>query len=163
MAIKSLGDLTPTAMLRKMRRLRPCEEQETLLFRLGFLRILPTNNILVVLEDAPLDELAKKVDRILEQKNDAPDSVSAIRGDFSPVPPSSFSFMVGEVDAVRQLLRNSRSSGASAAPPSRSHRSENFVCGSHSKWGSKAYSCKPGCLFSDISLNKRLGNSNAGC
>ena len=85
MAIKSLGDLTPTALLRKMQRLRPKSEHESALFRFGFFRVLPTeiSNILVVLEHETLDVLAKKADRILEQKNDTPGSVAAISAEFS--------------------------------------------------------------------------------
>ena len=80
MTIRSLGDLTPTAMLRKMRRLRPKPEHDSTIFRWSFLRILllEVSNILVVMEDEPLDALAKKADRILEQRSDAPGSVAAI-------------------------------------------------------------------------------------
>ena len=164
-SIKSLGDLTPTAMLRKMRRLRPKSEHSSMLFRFGFLRILPSevSNILVVLDDAPLDELAKKADKILEQSNDAPGSVAAIRGEVSSLPPS-FPFSMGEVDAVKQFFCGGRVPSASnSAPQARGgSRGDVFTCNSHAKWGTKAYSCKPGCLFSDLPLNKRTGNSNAG-
>ena len=53
MTIRSLGDLTPTAMLRKMRRLSPKPEHDSTIFRWSFLRILPleVSNILVVMED----------------------------------------------------------------------------------------------------------------
>ena len=156
MSIRSLGDLTPTALLRKMRRLRPQSEHDSDLFRFGFLRVLPSDvsNILVVLEDEPLDGLPRKADRILEQWNDAPGSVAAISSD-STIPASVFT--VGEVDAVRQLLRGRDSRGASSTPSTSSS-----ICRNDAKWGSKAFNCRPGCLFSDIPLGKRSGNSNAG-
>ena len=68
-SIRSLGELTPSAMLRKMRRLRPPEEHSSQLFRFTFFRVLPldVSNILVVLEDESLDVLAKKADKIMDQ------------------------------------------------------------------------------------------------
>ena len=164
MSIKSLGDLTPTAMLRKMRRLRPNSDHSSMLFRFGFLRILPSeiSNILVVMEDEPLDSLAKKADRILEQKNDAPGSVAAI----SPQSDSPSVFSVGEVDGLRHLLRRDRegrndqargSRGTRGAPPDNSS-----ICRNHAKWGTKSFTCRPGCLFADLPLAKKSGNANAG-
>ena len=157
MAIKSLGDLTPTALLRKMRRLRPKSEHESALFRFGFFRVLPSevSNILVVLEHESLDAIAKKADRILEQKNDAPGSVAAISAD-------SHQFSIGEVDAVRRLIRggDSRDPGGhrGAGRPDNSP----FICRNHLKWGTKSFSCKPGCLYADLPLARKSGNANAG-
>ena len=166
MAIRSLGDLTPSAMLRKMRRLRPKSEHDSTIFRWSFLRVLPldVSNILIVIEDEPLDVLAKKADRILEQRSDAPGSVAAIA---SPaVNPSPSLLSIGEVDMVRRFLRGD------GRPPSRDDDrgtcgtsaggATPFTCRNHAKWGSKAFSCKPGCLFADIPLARRQGNSNAG-
>ena len=87
MTIRSLGDLTPSAMLRKMRRLRPKTEHSSTIFRWSFLRVLPleVSNILVVMEDEPLDVLARKADRILEQRSDAPGSVAAITAPIAAV------------------------------------------------------------------------------
>ena len=164
MMIRSLGDLTPSAMLRKMCRLRPKTEHESTIFRWSFLRVLPleVSNILIVMEDQPLDVLAKKADRILEQRTDAPSSVAAIAT--SAGNPSSPLLSVGEVDAVRRFLRGD----ARAAPrdDDRGARGPTpgtpFTCRNHAKWGPKAFSCKPGCLFAEIPLAKRQGNSNAG-
>ena len=93
MAIRTLGDLTPSAMLR----LRPKAEHESTIFRWSFLRVLPldVSNILVIMEDESLDTLAKKADKILEQRADAPGSVAAIS-------PSSSSPLLSicEVNAV---------------------------------------------------------------
>ena len=161
MAIRSLGDLTPSAMLRKMRRLRPKAEHDSTIFRWSFLRVIPldVSNILIVMEDEPLDVLAKKADRILEQRSDAPGSVAAIAAPAVNSSPSLLS--IGEVDAVRRFLR-----GDSRPPATRDDdrgtRGAPFTCRNHAKWGSKAFSCKPGCLFADIPLAKRQGNSNAG-
>ena len=161
MAIRSLGDLTPSALLRKMRRLRPEEEHKSDLFRFGFLRVLPADvsNILVVLEDEPLDVLAKKADRILDQKRDAPGSVAAI-SDSPSIPASAFT--IGEVDAVRQMLRGRGSRGLPSSSSSSTTAASPSICRNHAKWGTKAFSCRPGCLLSDLPLAKRLENSNAG-
>ena len=148
-SIRSLGELTPSAMLRKMRRLRPVEEHSSQLFRFGFFRVLPieVSNILVALEEESLDVLAKKADKILDQRVDAPGSVAAI----SPVSPDLFTR--GEVDALKQLVRPSR-----APTP----RSENSICRFHTRWGPKAFRCQPGCLFAGTPLAKPQGNGPAG-
>ena len=163
MAINSLGDLTPSAMLRKMRRLRPVSDHSSGLFRFGFLRVLPSDvaNILVVLETESLDSLAKKADRIMDQKSTAPGSVAAIS------PPLPDLFTRGEVDEVRQLLRESRQGHGRgrqvpSRPPSSSGPPAPFICSFHSKWGPKAFSCRNGCLFAELPLAKRQGNGPAG-
>ena len=86
MAIRSLGDLTPSGLLRKMCRLRPKSEHESDLYHFIFLQVLPSevSNVLVVLEHESLHVLAKKADRILEQRNSALGSVAAISSDSSP-------------------------------------------------------------------------------
>ena len=160
MAIRSLGDLTPSAMLRKMRRLRPKEEHSSTIFRWSFLRVLPldVSNILIVMEGEELDVLAKRADRIMEQKSDAPGSVAAIN------PPSSL-LTVGELDVVRRMIRReSRGNepGGSDRRPSGGSDTTTFICKNHSRWGTKSFSCKPGCLLSDLPLQKRPGNANAG-
>ena len=156
MAIRSLGDLTPSAMLRKMRRLRPKMEHSSTLFRWSYLRVLPleVSNILIVMEEEPLEVLAKKADRILEQKIDAPGSVAAI----SNSPSTSNVFTVGEVDALRQVIRGNAPRGNKTPTPS----TGGYICNGHSRWGSRSFSCKPGCIFADSPLAKRSGNGNAG-
>ena len=160
MAIRSLGDLTPSAMLRKMRRLRPKEEHSSTIFRWSFLRVLPldVSNILIVMEGEELDVLAKRADRIMEQKSDAPGSVAAIN------PPSSL-LTVGELDVVRRMIRReSRGNepGGSDRRPSGGSDATTFICKNHSRWGAKSFSCRPGCLLADLPLQKRPGNANAG-
>ena len=160
MAISSLGDLTPSAMLRKMRCLRPVSDHSSGLFRFGFFRVLPTevSNILVVLENESLDSLAKKADKILEQRADAPGSVAAI----SPSPSSPL-LSIGEVDAVRRFLHSQETrGGAPEARPSRGDSGQS-ICKNHARWGTKSFSCRPGCLLSYLPLAKRSGNSNTGC
>ena len=154
-AIRSLGELTPSAMLRKMRRLRPPEEHSSQLFRFGFFRVLPleVSNILVVMEEESLDVLAKKADKIMDQRADAPGSVAAIS-------PGQDFFTRGEVDAVRQFLKSSNQPRTSA-PPSRPS-SAPFTCRFHARWGPKAFRCQPGCLFAELPLAKPQGNGPAG-
>ena len=167
MAIRSLGDLKPSAMLRKMRRLRPQSEHSSTIFRWSFLRVLPleVSNILVVMEDESLDILAKKADRIMEQRSDAPGSVAAITPVAETSPSSVLS--IGEVDAVRRFLRQDgrgQSCGDNRGPSrgARGPAETQFTCRNHAKWGTKSFSCKPGCLFADLPLARRPGNSNAG-
>ena len=156
MAIKSLGDLKPTALLRKMRRLCPHSEHDSALFRFGFLCVLPSDisNILVVLEDESIDVLAKKADRILEQQSDAPGSVAAIST-------SADKLTIGEVDVVRQFFRD-RGGRQDRSREDRGPSSSPSICRNHAKWGTKSFSCRPGCLFSDLPLAKKSGNANAG-
>ena len=70
MAIQTLGDLKPSPMLRKMRRLRTKAEHESMLFQFSYLNVLPAevSNILVVMEEASLGVFAKKADKILDQR-----------------------------------------------------------------------------------------------
>ena len=166
MTIRSLGDLTPSAMLRKMRRLRPKSEHDSTIFRWSFLRVLPleVSNILLVMEDEPLDTLAKKADRILDQRNDAPGSVAAITGTSSP-PSSSLGLLsIGECDAVRRMLRGDGRGQRNndERPNPRGTDSAPFTCKNHAKWGTKSFSCRPGCLFADLPLARKPGNANAG-
>ena len=168
MGIRSLGDLTPSAMLRKMRRLRPKEEHTSTIFRWSFLRVLPADvaNILVVMEDEPLDVLAKKADKILDQKADAPGSVAAISP--SPTSPSNQLLSIGELDAVRRMIRSQETRGSDLRGANSDSRrpgggdNGQFICKNHARWGTKSFSCKPGCLLSDLPLQKRSGNGNAG-
>ena len=111
------------------------------------------SNILIVLESESLENLAKKADRILEQRNEAPGSVAAISEEglssSSSLPPTAFS--VGEIHAVRQFMcsresrdgRESRGQGAGSG-------SQSNICRNHAKWGTKSFSCRPGCLFGDL-------------
>ena len=164
MAIRTLGDLTPSAMLRKMCRLRPQAEHDSTIFRWSFLRVLPleVSNILVVMEDESLDVLAKKADRILDQRADAPGSVAAINEVSSSSSPSYFT--VGEVDAVHNLLRGNqpRRSPAPGGTGTGAGSGNGYICNGHARWGSKSFSCKAGCIFADTPLAKRSGNGNAG-
>ena len=166
MAIRTLGDLTPSAMLRKMCRLRPKAEHSSTIFRWSFLRILPldVSNILVVLEDEPLDVLAKKADRIMEQRVDAPGSVAAIHSSnpSTSSPPSHGLLSIGEVDAVRRLLRQDGRGHPRGADDRSGAREPPFTCRNPAKWGTKSFSCRPGCLFADLPLARKPGNANAG-
>ena len=118
------------------------------------------------MEDEPLDILAKKADRIMEQRSDAPGSVAAIT---TPVTETSTSSVlsIGEVNAVRRLLRHDgrgqpRVDDRGASRGARGPSETPFTCRNHAKWGTKSFSCKPGCLLADLPLARRPGNSNAG-
>ena len=149
LAITSLGDLKATQMLRKMTRLASPGSASTTLFRHSFLLVLPADvrAILATLDD-PLPELAVKADRIIEARGS---TVAAISSD------PSFSSLCQEVAALKVAVNNrpsSRNSGRSNTPDA-------FVCVNHTKYGPKAYNCKPGCSFANSPLAQRPGNSNA--
>ena len=112
------------------------------------------------MEDQPLDVLAKKAYRIMEQRTDAPGSVAAIA---APANNSLSLLSIGEVDAVRRLLRRDGRPPRGDDNRGRGSRDAPFTCRNHAKWGPKAFSCSPGCLFEELPLAKRpAGNSNAG-
>ena len=89
----------------------------------------------MVMEDESLDVLAKKADRILDQRADAPGSVAAINEVSSSSSPSYFT--VGEVDAVQP--RRSPAPGGTGASAGNGN---GYICNGHAHRGSKSFSCK---------------------
>ena len=152
LAITSLGDLKATAMLRKMTRLTSPGTASTTLFRHSFLMVLPSEvrGILATMDD-PIEELAKKADIIIEARGTS-------HGVASVDTAASVASLAHEVAALRSSM--TRSSHTRPVPSSNS-TNDVFVCSSHAKWGTKAYSCKQGCSFSHLPLAARQGNANA--
>lgn len=126
LSISGLGDRKPTALLRKILSLN--SDTNTLL-RAFFLAQLPTDvrAVLAGQNITDIDDLAKAADRIVESK-----AVAQTGGINATVNDTT-------VSSIRN--RNARSS-APTKPSS--------ICYFHCKFGSKARSCRPGCLFADL-------------
>ena len=125
LSLSSLGDMKPTALLRKLLSLN--SDTKTLL-RAHFLALLPTDvrSVLAGREIPDLDELAKTADRVLEAKRFDTLVHSVDFPVAAPVskPGSNFS---------RRSARQSHS----AKPNSSKH-----VCDLHVKYGSQAFNCR---------------------
>jgi hypothetical protein len=151
LAISGLGDRRPTALLRKIQSLN--SDSDTLL-RAFFLAQLPQDvrAVLAAMDAMNIDALAKAADRIIESKSLASHGVNEVQ----------------EVSVVRDrgAPKPRQTSYLSSSSPSN-------ICYFHSKFGSKARTCRPGCLFSDLCASSapstkssgqslRSGNDNAG-
>ena len=151
LSITSLGDLKPTAMLRKMTRLTSPETASTTIFRHSFLMVLPSDvrGILATMSDS-IEDLAKKADVIIEARGSG-HAISAVDT------ATSVASLAQEVAALRSSMSRPNRNRSTPASPS----NDVFICANHAKWGSKAYSCKSGCSFSGVPLASRPGNANA--
>ena len=125
LAISGLGDRKPTALLRKILSLNT--DADTLR-RAFFLAQLPMDvrAVLAAQDITDVEELAKAADRIVESK------ALAQQG------------YVSEVSRIRSRTAPKTQTPASPVTPSPA------VCFFHSKFGSKARNCRPGCLFADL-------------
>jgi len=122
LALSGLGDRKPTALLRKIRNLN--SDAETLR-RALFLAQLPSEvrGVLAGQEFATLEKLAEAADRIVEARQ-------------SGGPPAAF--------AVSSRDHSNK------PPPASTSRSDSNVCSYHSRFGLRARSCRPGCLFASL-------------
>ena len=140
LSISGLGDLSPSAMLRRLQNLRSEEcKGECGFFKAKFMALLPPDvrAILATQNFDSLEALAVCADGIMEVR-DSP-SVALVEQDT----PS-----VSAVGAAGQRNRRSRegTSGAKAdaTPPTTRNK---HVCNLHVKYGSKARSCQPWCML----------------
>ena len=145
LSLTGLGDMKPTALLRKLQSLNT--DANTLL-RAHFLALLPAD-VRAVLAGREIDELsdlAKAADRVLEAK---------------------------QSDAlVAPISRTGATSSPRSTRPAQgmSRRQTEHVCSYHIRYGSKARSCMPWCLLFQPGMDKRTssratpasGNSQAG-
>ena len=129
LALTGLGDMKPTALLR---RLRSLNSDAATLFRAHFLALLPAEvrSVLASREIADLDELAKTADRVMEAKG--------LDSHVAPV----------AVQAVRSTTTDSR------RPPRRQgggdgedSKGNAHVCYYHIRFGKEARRCQPWCLL----------------
>ena len=153
--ITSLGDRTPSDLLRYMRSLQP-GEAETSLFIVIFLNALPRNAKDAALPKAPnLDEMAKAADVVLSIPDSRLAAVQLVDCDEEAVDQAE------HVDAItrRQPPRSGQGPSSSARP------SAEFMCSFHRRFKEKAYKCgdEERCSMRHILRPKPpAGNAKAG-
>ena len=131
--VTSLGDRTPSDLLRYMRSLQP-GEQETSLFIVIFLNALPRNARDAALPKAPnLDEMAKAADIVLSFP-EARAQTAAVQAVLRAQ--DSDDEEVGHVDAIARRQHPSSSSSSSSS----AHR-KSWTCKVHQKFKDKTYKC----------------------
>ena len=131
--ITSLGDRTPSDLLRFMRSLQP-GEAETSLFIVIFLNALPRNARDAALPKAPnLDEMAKAADIVLS----IPDTSRAPAVQSLDCDDDVDGSLAEHVDAI---LRRPSSSRTAPSSPSRKS-SSSITCSFHRRFKEKAYKC----------------------
>ena len=155
LSITGLGDMKPTALLR---RLQSLNSDPTMLFRAHFLTLLPSEvrSVLAGREIPNIDDLAKAADRIIEA-----------RGSDGNVAPA----------ALQAVRARSTQSQNTRRPPTRQgggdiehgttpvYKESTHVCYYHIRYGTSAQSCQPWCLLNDGvrgQLKGDQGNSAAG-
>ena len=151
--ITSLGDRTPSDLLRYMRSLQP-GEAETSLFIVIFLNALPRNAKDAALPKAPnLDEMAKAADVVLSIPETRQPAIQAL-DDTGELEEDALE----HVDAIsgRPAPRSSASSG----------KSSSTLCSFHRRFKEKAYKCSDPekCAMRNVPRPKPppAGNAKAG-
>jgi len=132
-ALNGLGDRKPSSMMRHILSLASDDTGQPngdTLVQAFFLAQLPGNvrSVLAGQTFANRDDLAAAADRIIESQQLAISSTT-----FHP-----------STIAASQPTRPFDTKNKSTK--------EQFICLAHKKYGTKAYTCKPGCLFGDIKL-----------
>lgn len=138
--ITSLGDRTPSDLLRYMRSLQPGEGEGSL-FVVIFLNALPKNAKDAALPKAPnLDEMAKAADIVLAVPDARPSSLSV-----QEVSADDGLVVDGYVDAVRNPPRHGASSTARPSSSSSASRSssgnDSRLCAVHKRFRELAFRC----------------------
>ena len=145
LSLTGLGDMKPTALLRKLLSLNT---DANTLMRAHFLALLPADvrTVLAGREIDDLTKLAKAADRVLEaRQSDA---------------------LVAPVSRP-----GTGSTSRPAGPPaSTTRRQSEHVCPNHIRYGARARSCKPWCILNQAWMDGRAsprstpasGNSQAG-
>ena len=146
--VTSLGDRTPSDLLRYMRSLQP-GEAETSLFKVIFLNALPRNARDEALPKAPnLDEMAKAAEVVLSiPETRSPAAVQAVQ-----MLNDSGDEELAQVDAISRRQTSSSSTTSST------------LCAFHRKFKDKAYKCSDPdrCSMKGILKPKPAGNGPAG-
>ena len=134
LSITGLGDMKPSALLR---RLQSLNSNPTTLFRAHFLALLPSEvwSVLAGQEITDISDLAKAADRIMEARgfdnHVAPVAVQALRARSSRQPPTPQGG--GDVEH-----------GSTSGTKESAH-----VCLYHVHYGREARRCQPWCLLND--------------
>jgi len=132
LTLNGLGDRKPTSLLRHIQSLTTDMNS---LIKAFFLAQLPMDirSILAGQNFATAEDMAKAADRIVETRF-LNDTISSIGQTTSTT----------AIEAIRRQNTSQRTP-----------LKEEFICPGHKKYGSKAYTCRPGCIFGDIPLAQR--------
>jgi hypothetical protein len=152
LSITGLGDVKPSALLR---RLQSLNNDPATLFRAHFLALLPSEvrSVLAGQDIPQIADLAKAADRVMEA-----------RGFDSHVSPV-------EVQAVRAQNTRRPPNQQGGGDVERGNKKSDHICFYHIRYGKDAHRCQPWCLLND-SVRGQLknngpkggyqGNSSAG-
>ena len=153
LAIMGLGDMKPTALLR---RLQSLNSDPATLFRAHFLALLPSEvrSILAGREITEIADLAKAADRVMEA-----------RGLDSHVAPVT-------AQAAHAISNTRRPRNRQGGGDIEENRESSHVCFYHVRYGKEARRCQPWCLLNDAHRGQSKttsprdiatqGNSSAG-
>jgi len=133
-ALNGLGDRKPSSMLRHIRSLST--DLDTIV-KAFFLAQLPVEvrSVLAAQTFPSVDDMAKAADRIMETRQ-----------------------LGAGVAAISETQVSNESNIAAVA---KSKSNEPFICTAHRKYGPKAFSCKPNCLWAGTPLAPRPTAGNA--
>ena len=141
LSISGLGDLSPSAMLRRLQNLRSDEcKGECGFFKTFYMALLPPDvkAILKMKKFDNLEDLAMCADGIMEVR-DVP-SVSVVDQDA----PSVSAVASASQSGGRRPSKGPSGAQSDNTPPSNKGR---HVCNLHMKYGPKARSCQPWCML----------------
>ena len=139
LSITGLGDMKPTALLR---RLQSLNSDPTTLFRAHFLALLPSEvrSVLAGREIADISDLAKAADRVMEARG--------FDSHVTPVAVQAFRARSSQLPNNRQPP--TRQGGGDVEHGSTSGNKESaHVCFYHIRYGKEARRCQPWCLLND--------------
>jgi len=130
-ALNGLGDRKPSSMLRHIRSLSTDLDTFVKAF---FLAQLPVEvrSVLAAQRFTTVEEMAKAADRIVETRE-----------------------LSGCVAAVATPTMDTSTNPGAVAAVAKTKASDPFICGPHRKYGPKAHTCKPGCIWAGTPLAPR--------
>ena len=155
LSITGLGDMKPSALLR---RLQSLNSDPTTLFRAHFLALMPSEvrSVLAGREIPDISDLAKAADRIMEAKG--------FDSHVAPVAVQAFRTSSSQFQNKRQP--QTRQGGGDVEHGSTSGNKEGaHICFYHIRYGKAARRCQPWCLLNDGFRSQPKGdqgNSAAG-
>ena len=153
-----LGDRDPRSVAREIASLN---EDPGSLPRAVMFNLLPQDVRMALATLDGLDtihKIAEQAYKVINMKKDR--TINSVANPQRQAAPSGEQWAEHEVDAVNFRGRHQGSRGQQR---NKDQKTETYICFPHKKFGSKAFSCKPGCAFADIPLASRgAGNGPAG-
>ena len=160
--LKHLGDRDPRSVARDIDAL--CEDPASLP-RAVMINLLPQDVRTALATVEGLDthhKVAEQAYIVMNMRKDR-GAINSVNNSRQAAPEEE---EVQEVDAVqrgRGQRGRGNGNGKATSQPSQRGRDELFVCFAHKKFGSGAFTCKPGCTFAGFPLAQRgAGNAPAG-